>query len=190
MEKNRMKHLWVVALLLASSFAAAQVPSSGNVYFGYTYYNTDLSLNRGSLNGWQGTLEGKVFPMLGIVADLTGHYGSLNFNILCPPIPEPPPCGPVSSNAHVYEAMFGPRVSVPIGRFRPFAEFEVGVAHATTGNAGLGTDTSFATALGGGVDLLIFRPVAWRVEGDYVRTDLFHTTQGNFRFSTGIVLRF
>ena len=96
----------------------------------------------------------------------------------------------VSSNAHVYEAMFGPRLSVPIGRLRPFAEFEVGVAHATTGNAGLGTDTSFATALGGGVDFRLFRPVAWRVEGDYVRTDLFHTTQGNFRFSTGIVLRF
>jgi hypothetical protein len=192
MEKDRMKHLWVIALLLASSFAAAQVPSSGNVYFGYTYYNTDLSLNRGSLNGWQGALEGKVFPMLGIVADLTGHYGTLSFNILCPPlpIPEPPPCGPVSSNAHVYEAMFGPRVSIPIGRFRPFAEFELGVAHATTGNAGLGTDTSFATALGGGVDLRLFRPVAWRVEGDYVRTDLFHATQGNFRFSTGIVLRF
>lgn len=150
MEKDRMKHLWVVALLFASSFAAAQVPNSGNVYFGYTYYNTDLSLNRGSLNGWQGTLEGKVFPMLGIVADLTGHYGSLDYNILCPV--GPGPCLPVSSNAHVYEAMFGPRVSFPVGRLRPFAEFEVGVAHATTGSDGFGTDTSFATALGGGVD--------------------------------------
>lgn len=188
MEKDRMKHLWVVALLFASSFAAAQVPNSGNVYFGYTYYNTDLSLNRGSLNGWQGTLEGKVFPMLGIVADLTGHYGSLDYNILCPV--GPGPCLPVSSNAHVYEAMFGPRVSFPVGRLRPFAEFEVGVAHATTGSDGFGTDTSFATALGGGVDVRLFRPVAWRLEGDYVRTDLFHTTQGNFRFSTGIVLRF
>ncbi|MFZ0734160.1 MAG: outer membrane beta-barrel protein [Candidatus Sulfotelmatobacter sp.] len=183
-----MKHFWIVAMLFVSSFAAAQVPSSGNVYFGYTYYNTDLSLNRGSLNGWQGTLEGKVFPMLGIVADLTGHYGTLSFNILCPP--GPGSCGPVRSNSHVYEAMFGPRVSFPVGRFRPFAEFEVGVAHATTGSAGLGTDTSFATALGGGIDYRLFHPVAWRVEGDYVRTDFFHTTQGNFRFSTGIVFRF
>ena len=184
-----MKHLWIpVLLLFASSLAAAQVPSSGNVYFGYTYYNTDLSLNRGNLNGWQGTLEGKVFPMLGIVADLTGHYGSLNFNLLCPP--GPGSCGPLSESAHVYEAMFGPRVSFPVGRFRPFAEFEVGVAHAATPSSVLGTDTSFATALGGGVDYRLFRPVAWRVEGDYVRTDFFHATQGNFRFSTGIVFRF
>ena len=120
-----MKHLWIpVLLLFASSLAAAQVPSSGNVYFGYTYYNTDLSLNRGSLNGWQGTLEGKVFPMLGIVADLTGHYGSLNFNLLCPP--GPGSCGPLSESAHVYEAMFGPRVSFPVGRFVPSRSLRLG----------------------------------------------------------------
>jgi opacity protein-like surface antigen len=167
------------ALLLStglfSGLATAQIPTAGNVYFGYTYYNTDLSLNRGSLNGWQGTLEGKVFPMLGIVADITGHYGTLDF-------------GGVNASAHVYEAMFGPRVGVPIGKFRPFGEFEIGVGHVNT--HGFGSDTSFATAVGGGLDYTIFRPVAWRFEGDYVHTSFFNNGQGNFRFSTGIVLRF
>lgn len=55
----------VIFSSLVAGVAAAQVPSAGNVYFGYTYYNTNLSLNRGSLNGWEGSLEGKLFPFLG-----------------------------------------------------------------------------------------------------------------------------
>jgi hypothetical protein len=99
--------------------AVAQIPTAGNVYFGYTYYNTNLSntnlsLNRRSLNGFEGTLEGKLAPLLGIVADITGHYGSLDFpvalplgtcaiGVTCPAF--------ASANAHIYEAMFGPRIS-------------------------------------------------------------------------------
>jgi hypothetical protein len=169
-----------------SGLAVAQIPPAGNVYFGYTYYNTDLSVNRGSLNGWEGTLEGKLFPSMGIVADITGHYGSLNFPILACPVSVP--CGPVSASAHVYEAMFGPRFGVPIGKFRPFAEFEFGVGHVNTN--GFGSDTSFATALGAGVDYKMFRPIAWRLQGDYVSTHFFGSYQTNVRLSTGIVLRF
>ena len=55
---------------------------------------------------------------------------------------------------------------------------------------GLGSDTSFATALGGGIDYKIIRPVAWRFQGDYVQTRFFGATQNNVRISTGIVFRF
>jgi opacity protein-like surface antigen len=186
--------LFFGALILAllSGAAAAQVPS-GNIYFGYTYYNTDLSLSRGDLNGFQATLEGKVLPMLGIVADFTGHYGSLNFPVFCSLCSSPTTA---SANAHQYEAMFGPRVSFPAGRFRPFAEFEIGVGHVTTNGGtpnlilGFGSDTSYATALGGGLDYKIFSHVAWRLEGDYVRTHFFGTGQDNYRFSTGIAVHF
>ena len=179
------------ALLMFAEFftglAVAQTPTAGNVYFGYTYYNTDLSLNRGSLNGWQGTLEGKLFPLLGVVADITGHYGSLNFPAACPA--GVVPCSAsISFSAHVYESMFGPRLGVPIGKFRPFGEFEIGVGHVNTNGAG--SDTSFATAVGGGLDYKIFRPLAWRFEGDYIHTHFFGTGQGNLRLSTGIVVRF
>jgi opacity protein-like surface antigen len=174
-----------------ATIAAAQVPTTGNVYFGYTYYNTDLSLNRGSLNGWQGTLEGKVFPYLGIVADLTGHYGTLSFPDICvvPLGGNPGGCAPnANASAHDYEALFGPRVGIPIGKFRPFAEFEVGVGHVSTN--GFGSNTSFATAVGGGLDYKIFRPLAWRFEGDYIHTSFFSNGQSNLRLSTGIVVRF
>jgi hypothetical protein len=58
-------------------------------------------------------------------------------------------------------------------------------------NANLaGSDTNFTTAIGGGLDYRIIRPVAWRFQGDYVQTRFFSATQNNVRVSTGIVLRF
>lgn len=169
----------IFVVLFLASFAAAQIPTSGNVYFGYSYYNTNLTGNRGSLNGWEASLEGKVFPFIGIVADFSGDYGSLNF---------PTRVGPINASTHIENVLFGPRVSVPIGKFRPFGEGMIGVAHVNTN--GFGSDTSFSAALGGGVDYRIIRIVAWRFEGDYIRTSLFNGTQHNARISTGIAVHF
>lgn len=172
-------------LLLASS-ALAQVPTSGNIFFGYSHYSTDLAPNRGSLNGWEGTLEGKIVPYVGIVADLSGDYGSLNFkplNVLCPTTG----C-PTHISTHVTNVIFGPRVSVPIGKFRPFAEAMAGVGHVSTNE--FGSDTSLATGLGGGLDYRLLHFVGWRFEADYVHTSLFSRGQNNVRISTGVVFHF
>ncbi|HXX02406.1 MAG TPA: hypothetical protein VEJ00_14415 [Candidatus Acidoferrales bacterium] len=187
---RKVVHIAGVVFFFAG-LAGAQVPTSGNVFFGYSYYNTDLSSSgRASTNGWEGTLEGKVFPFLGIVADISGDYGSQNFttSVACGLPPCPPPITTFSANVSEYNVLFGPRVSASIGKFRPFAEAEFGVGHVNASAAG--SSTSFATALGGGLDYRLFRPVAWRFQGDYVSTRFFSTTQNNVRLSTGIVLRF
>jgi hypothetical protein len=171
-------------LLLCTGLASAQIPTSGNVFFGYSYYNADLSsLGRSNLNGWTGSLEGKIFPFVGLVADISGAYGSADVARLCPEL-----CSNLNVNAHEQNFLFGPRVSVSVGKLRPFAEALFGAGHVSTNGAG--SDTSFATALGGGLDYKIIKPVAWRFEGDYVQTRFFGTTQNNVRISTGIVLRF
>jgi hypothetical protein len=176
-------------LLLFAGLAVAQVPTSGNVFVGYSYYSTNLSsLDRVNTNGWQGSLEGEVAPFLGIVADFDGHYGSQNFLV-----PGDPPCPssgcPVfSGNFSEYNVLFGPRFSVSVGKFRPFAEFEFGVGHVDANAAG--SDTSFAMAFGGGLDYRLIRVIAWRLQGDYVSTRFFGTAQNNLRLSSGIVLRF
>ena len=178
----------VFVSLIFSAAASAQVPTSGNVFFGYSYYNTDLSsVDRANTNGWEASLEGKVAPFLGLVADFDGHYGSQNFvGSVCGVI-----CTPAAFNADVTEHnfLFGPRVSFSVGRFRPFAEALFGAAHVDVNN-GVGSDISFATAIGGGLDYKIIKPVAWRFQGDYVQTRFFGTTQNNVRISTGIVFRF
>ena len=179
-----------VVLFLFAGFANAQVPS-GNIFLGYSYENTssstlDASLSRPNLQGWEASFEGKLLPWIGIVGDVSGHYGSQSFV-------EPTPAGPVTINVtgHEQEYLVGPRLSVPVGKFTPFAEVIVGVAHIHTGGTLPGpSNTSFATAVGGGLDYRLIRPVALRVEGDYLRTTFFSSTQNNLRLSLGVVLRF
>jgi hypothetical protein len=182
-----MRNVLIAAFMtLCASLATAQVPTSGNVFFGYSYYSTNPSgFDRINTNGWEATLEGKWLPFLGIVADFDGHYGSENFGT--PPCPTSG-CLSGSVNIAEHNFLFGPRVSASVGKFRPFAEFEVGVSHINANAAG--SDNSFATAVGGGLDYRIIRPIAWRFQGDYVHTRFFGTGQGNARISTGIVLRF
>lgn len=181
-----------LALFLFASLASAQIPTSGNVFFGYSFENSSSSAlgfdfgSRPNLQGWEGSLEGKVAPWFGIVADLSGHYGSQTYAV-----PTPPGTTNVNVTGHELEVMFGPRVSIPIGKFTPFAEAMVGVAHInaagfTPGSSG----TSFATALGGGIDYRLVKLIALRLEGDYITTRFFSTTQNNVRLSTGVVIRF
>jgi len=179
--------LFLLTAFLFTGLATAQVPTSGNVFFGYSYYHTSLSpIDSANSNGWEGSLEGKVLPWVGVLVDLSGHYGSQNFPVECPV--SIPNCGPVNANVSVHNVLFGPRVSVSVGKFRPFAEAMFGVGHVNANS--VGTDTSFATALGGGLDYRLIRPIAWRFQGDYVQTRFFGTRQNNLRLSTGIVLRF
>lgn len=184
-----MRKLYVIVLMffISAGLASAQVPTSGNVFFGYSFYNTDLSsIDRANTNGWEGTLEGKVLPFVGIIADFDGHYGSQNFIGPCPPVPGP--CGKVNENITEHNILFGPRVSASVGKFRPFAEAMFGLGHVNVHSAA--TDTSFATALGGGLDYHLVRLVAWRFQGDFVQTRFFGTHQNNARISTGIVIHF
>jgi hypothetical protein len=180
-------------LFWLAGLAMAQVPTAGNVFFGYSYENSKLDVDRANLNGWEGSLEGKVFPHVGIVADFSGHYGSQDF-ATCSPIAGGG-CGTTSASTHELNVMFGPRVSFSFGKWRPFGQAMFGIAHISTGFAqplgnSFGSNNSLATALGGGLDYRIIRPLAWRFQFDYMHTNLFSTGQNNFRFSTGPVLRF
>ena len=176
------KFIVVLSVLALTSVASAQVPK-GNLFFGYSYLTADLNVNdRSNLNGWEGSLEGKVLPFVGIVADLSGHYGSNNF-------PSSTQIIHVSGSEHNF--IFGPRVSGSIGKFRPFAHALIGAGHVSVSATGFSaSDTSLATAIGGGLDYHLFPALAWRFQGDYLQTRFFSNTQNNARLSTGIVLNF
>lgn len=192
----------LVAVFIAVSFAGwgeAQVPTSGNMFFGYSYYNSGLAVDRANLNGWEGSLEGKVLPHVGIVADFSGHYGSQKFPV-CPvfvPVGGGGGgCATASASTHQLNVMFGPRISFSAGKWRPFGQGLFGIAHISSD--GFGSNNSFAMALGGGLDYRIVKPVAWRFQLDYMRTQITlagfgfssGSAQHNFRMSTGIVFRF
>jgi hypothetical protein len=66
-----------------------------------------------------------------------------------------------------------------------------GAGHVNVSTTGYSaSDTSFAEALGGGLDYKLIPLISWRFQGDYLQTRFFGNTQNNGRFSTGIVLNF
>jgi len=173
---------FILVISVVPSFA--QIPKA-NVFIGYSYLNADTNLsNRLNVNGWNASVEGKVLPFLGAVADFSSHYAG---QTVCVAI-FPNPCAPIL-NGRLDSYLFGPRVSVSIGRIRPFAHALFGVAHTSTSGSAA-SDTSFATGLGGGVDFKLVQFMAWRGQVDLLQTRLFSNTQNNVRVSTGIVFRF
>ena len=157
------------------------------------------------MNGWNGSFEAKLIPIIGVVADVSGHYGSYGANVGCEAILI---CVPVNGtvNSSLYSVMFGPQASVSLWRFTPFVHALFGVAHinhkadllATSGLSN--SDTSFADAFGGGFDFRIASIVSWRFQADLLQTRFFNlpppisyvvsTPQNGFRGSTGVVVRF
>jgi opacity protein-like surface antigen len=174
----------MVGIFLAAGMAQAQIPTSGNIFVGYSFARAGASPTV-NLNGWEASLEGKFLPWIGIVGDFGATYGSTIETFPCPP--NVFRCGTVNSNVRRYTYLFGPRVSVPLGRFTPFAQFLVGAAHIDSFGD---TDTSFATAVGGGLDYRLIHGLALRLQGDDVHTRFFGGTQNNLRISAGIDLRF
>jgi hypothetical protein len=180
-----MRRFWTLVLFLTMTGAAwAQIPTRGNVFFGYSYENAAVSQgDGGSSNGWDATLEGKLLPWIGLLVDVDGHYGSRTYQ--CPGVG----C-PVSADITEHNVLFGPRVSVQVQRFRPFAEFLVGVGHVSRSNGISDSDTSVADGVGGGLDYKIFGPVTARAELDWINTRFYGDTQNGVRFSTGLALHF
>jgi hypothetical protein len=132
-----------------------------------------------NLFGWEFSGAYKFFPFLSANLDFGEQYGKLN-----------------GGNVRLKTYLFGPQLALP-GPVSPFVHAEFGFAHQSVGTftntafISPGTDTSFATALGGGLDIAAVPFFAIRlIQIDYLRTSLYHQTQSEPRISAGIVFRF
>jgi opacity protein-like surface antigen len=181
--------------LAISALAHAQfLPSGGNGFVGYSYlHGQTFTLSNpfaatggtASMSGWEASIEGKYLPWLGAVADLDWHYGGRDTRCFVGS------CPPFRVNASRDDLLFGPRVSKPFGKYRPFAQFLLGVAYQSDKGGGISnSDTAFARAFGAGVDYTLVRSLALRGQIDVIHTSFFGGGQNNVRFSTGIVFRF
>ncbi|PYU02532.1 MAG: hypothetical protein DMG38_00005 [Acidobacteria bacterium] len=132
-----------------------------------------------NLNGWEFSGQYKFLPFFGGVVDFHGTYGKLHG---------------ASTREHTY--LVGPQVSLPF-KYSPFVHALVGFAResqdtiAPSAFFSLGSDTSWASALGGGLDWHVAPFVAVRVlQIDNVHTQLHGTSQNQPRVSAGIVFHF
>jgi hypothetical protein len=157
----------LLGLILCVSFCAAAQGLGDKVELtgGYSYMRFDSSPST-HMDGWNLAGQYKFSDWFGGVADFSGEYGS---------------------GASVHTFLFGPQVSWP-ARVSPFAHVLLGGAHFSETGA---SDSAFAVAIGGGIDTKINDRFSWRIiEGDYLPTRFFGSTQNNVRVITALVVRF
>ncbi|HEV3024249.1 MAG TPA: outer membrane beta-barrel protein [Pirellulales bacterium] len=155
---------------------------------GYSYVNFDPGnpFDSFSNHGATGSFAYNATRWLGLTAELGGYNFSRSVS-------------PSSVNGSWLTYLFGPRLNLRrFDHFVPFAEFLVGASHAgveVTGDAG-GDKSAFALAAGGGVDVVLFKNLAWRfAQIDYLMTNFSgaflgaNSRQNNLRLGTGLVYR-
>ncbi len=180
------KLLLIAALTLALPILAqAQESPRTEVFGGYSYLRGDDDDGGIDLHGWNASFNQNIVKWAGIKADFSGHYGDVTLS--------------ATQRADISSHLFlvGPQFSLRKSeRFTPFGHALFGVMRADltffdpTGKVSL-TDSAFAMALGGGLDIKVFDIMAVRLfQADYVLTRFDDDTQNAFRVSTGLVLRF
>jgi hypothetical protein len=135
-------------------------------------------------------------PWLGLVAQGADYTFTRDLSPIAPS--NPVLVNPSAVDGGFQTLLFGPRLNLrKFDHFVPFGEFLVGFAHGGGGVTGGGSQYTFALAAGGGIDLVLWKHLAWRVaELDYLLTDFTgagvgaSARQNNFRAGSGVVLRF
>jgi len=152
------------------------------------------NFNNFNAYGGTGSFAYNANKWLGLTAEVGGYH--FTRQIYAPP---------TSTGSYTQESisggfqtyMFGPRINFRhFDHFVPFVEVLFGAAHTGPQLTGTSTQSSFALAAGGGVDVILMKNLAWRFfEADYLMTNFTGTTvspdgrQNNFRIGTGLVLR-
>jgi hypothetical protein len=185
-----MQKLFLFAALAIALpvIAQAQEAPRTEIFGGYSYMRLEDAGIDGQdrdLNGYNVSGAVTVFKKyLSLKVDVSGHFGDLLVNT----IPR------IDQGQTLFLA--GPQFTLrKNGMFQPFAHVLFGAVRqkleADAINLDL-TDTGFALAAGGGVDVRtpLGKKAAVRLfQADYVRTRLNDTTFGNLRVSTGVVVR-
>ena len=182
-----IRNFVVVCALLSLSLVAfgqerGEAPKA-EIFGGYQYFhaNSGMSgLGGFNLNGWNASASGFFSRNLGVTADFSGSYGT-------------PSVLGVGVKTNFYTFLFGPTVRVPnSSRLTPFAHVLFGGGRLSGSAFGVSaSSTDFTWAAGGGVDVNLSRNFAIRLgQADFLQTRVAGSSQNNFRYSTGIVLKF
>jgi len=144
--------------------------------------------------GATGSLAYNATSWLGLV----GEVGTYRFDrqvFLLDPTTNMQVPATISGNMQTY--LFGPRLNWRhFDHFVPFGEVLFGAAHGSQQVTGDKSQSSFAMAVGGGLDVVLTRYLTWRFfQADYLLTNFSGSLlspdgrQNNFRIGTGVVIR-
>jgi hypothetical protein len=163
-----VRRLPILLALIFLVSLSARAQDRVELFGGYSFERYGGTPGR-TLNGWEVAGNYKFAPWVGLAMDLDGQYGL-----------------PFAQSIGTLHVLAGPQFSFP-GRISPYVHVLGGFGHLR----GDGAQTSFAGALGGGIDMRIAPLISWRViQADDVVTRFFGGTQHSARLSTGLVIRF
>ena len=206
--------LLAMIIIACASVAAAQDDyKRWDIFGGYSHNRVDtgvgefdpntgdFTVEREGFHGFNASVTRNFWRYIGIKGDVSGHYKSRTI-----------PFGQIASAADIKSSLYNFLGGVQIkdnsteSTFRPFAHGLAGVAYARN-RVNFGndfciaifpspcpvdfsdTDTGFAAALGGGLDIRASNRIDIRaVQVDYNPTRLGNGTQHNFRIGVGIVI--
>lgn len=188
-----MQKLFIITALTIALPILAQAQEAPRYEFfgGYSYMRLEDSGIDGQdrdLNGYNMSGAVNVFKKyLSVKVDVSGHFGDL--------LSSAAPTARIDQGQTLFLA--GPQITFRKNEmFQPFAHVLFGAVRRKVEADAIGldiSDTGFAFAAGGGVDVKtpLGKKVAVRLfQADYVRTRINDVSSGNLRVSTGIALRF
>lgn len=202
--------------LLAVLVLAAALPAQAQteyprveVFGGYSYASIEPGFPKSfdtfshqNAHGWAASLSVNLHNHFGITADFAGQYGDARVPDPLILTPEPLPRPLVDFNFSAHQFLFGPRIAARTNRVTAFGHALFGVNRSKVSSLALGiitipgeTETDFAMALGGGLDISIGKHVSIRaVQVDYlpVRDDGDVGNPlwlDNIRLQTGVVIK-
>jgi opacity protein-like surface antigen len=199
-----------VRLTLAQKPAGDEYPKV-EIFAGFSAIGEANSNQEGadfdSNQGFQASLIRNVNKYVGIKGDFSFHFDTDRGQGLFTQPCATPPCPSITQNvtfkSRLYNFLAGPEIKARNStRLTPFAHALFGAAHGNirleTSGAGVSlsdssTDTGFAMAFGGGLDLRATRRVSFRAMMDYNPTFIGETDAGrrgrldNVRISLGIL---
>lgn len=190
------KSLLIVAGLCVGFLATSTAHAQVEIFGGYSYLRPPVNVQSSiaitcpigppcvpgttethpNLNGWEAAGTFNAFKLLGVTADFSGNYGTVQ-----------------GSPLHVQTYLFGPQLRLP-GPISPFVHVLVGGAHETEGATSTtisSSENAFATAFGGGIDIKTVPFISLRlIQIDDLITRFGSATQHQPRASAGIVIHF
>ena len=178
-----MKKLALIAVFVMgfSVTAIAEDFPAFELFTGYSYFRFVPEGSSNDLQGWNIAVSFNKNQYSALVADFTGNYGKYNdrFNEL------------EDRQVKVHSFLFGPKFTLPEGRYVPFVQTLVGVYHINRGGVPRrNTENDFGCAFSFGLDIEAGEKMRVRpFQAEYVVVRSKGIFQSDIRVSSGVVFK-
>jgi opacity protein-like surface antigen len=171
----------VLPALAEATPRPAQGPFGGNsgnlnweLGVGYEYARFNSYAFDSNLSGLHTSLAYFPKDWLGIEGSVVAAFGTKHFD---------------NETSRYLLYTIGPKIAWRGPKWGPFAHVLIGGLHMIPQIAAQGQN-GFALQAGGGVDYRVTGNLSARFEGDYVRSQLYSSSQNNFQIGAGFVIHF